>query len=114
MYDQRVGRTLWPYRDQSRLWMRQPALTAPEWVGAVGVHSCNPAHQPTVAVAVGALLEKTLLAFKNFGWSDAPVATGTLLDRPSTRDWLSTPSLRFKDSFSRTPYRFRPAMMMIA
>ena len=114
MYDQRVGRTLWPYRVQSRLWMRQTALTAPEWVGAVGVHSYNPAHQPTVAVAVGALLEKTLLAFKNFGWSDAPMATGTLLYRPSTRDWLSTPGLRFKDSFSRTPYRFRPAMMMIA
>ncbi len=42
------------------------------------------------------------------------MATGTLLYRPSTRDWLSTPGLRFKDSFSRTPYRFRPAMMMIA
>jgi hypothetical protein len=66
------------------------------------------------AVAVGALFEKTLLPFEDFGWSDAPVATGTLLYRPSTRDWLSTPSLRFKDSFSRTPYRFRPAMMMIA
>jgi hypothetical protein len=46
----------------------------------------NPAHQLPVAVAVNALLEKTLLPFKNFGWSDAPVATGTLLDRPSKRN----------------------------
>jgi hypothetical protein len=74
----------------------------------------NPAHQLPVAVTVGAVLEKTLQPFENFGWSDAPMATGTLLYRPSTRDWLSTPGLRFKDSFSRTPYRFRPAMMMIA
>jgi hypothetical protein len=112
MYDQRVGRTLWPYRVQSRLWMRQSALTAPEWVGAVGVHSCSPAHQPTVAIAVAALPEKTLLPIENLGWSDAPVATGKLHYRPSTRDLLSTASLRFKDSFSRTPYRFRPAMMI--